>query len=433
MASGARSARRSPGQSQEAGPAVDTAGDAVRRRALRRMRTLATGLLGAAAVVYLLTLDRGGVWGFVNAGAEASMVGAIADWFAVTALFRHPLGLPIPHTALIPRRKDDLGRGLEEFVGENFLHESIIRERISDAAPSLRVATWLSDPVNARKVVDEVSVVAATGLRRVRDDHVQALLSEAIFPRLREEPLAPILGDLIADAVEDDLQRGLVDLALVELHEWLMENPETVTDVLEERAPWWTPPALNHGVANRIHVEMIKWVGDIRDDPQHRARHAFDSWLAQLSTSLREDPQTQERAERLKERMLDHPQVLESAISVWNALRRVLTGSLQDPAGAIRERMHTELLGFARMLLSDAELRMRIDRLASDAAVFIVDRYGSEATAIITHTIERWDGREASERIELHVGRDLQFIRINGTIVGGLVGVLIHTVTVLVT
>jgi len=410
----------------------DPSADERRRQALRRMRTVAVGLLALAAVVYLLTLGRGGFLGFVNAGAEASMVGAIADWFAVTALFKHPLGLPIPHTALIPRRKDDLGRGLEQFVGENFLQEEVIRDRIRVATPSLRVGQWLSSPENARKVVDEVSEVAAAGLARVRDEHVAVLLSEALFPRLREEPIAPILGGLLQEAVDDDLQRGLVDLVLVELYEWLVENPDTVTDVLEERAPWWTPTALNRGVASRIHVELVRWVADIREDPYHRARAAFDTWLAQLAKDLQEDPLTQERAERLKDRMLDHPQVLASSISLWNALRRVLTSSLQDPDSEVRTRLHAELVRFARRLVDEPALRDRLDGLAADAAVFVVDRYGSEVTAVITHTIERWDGREASRRIELHVGRDLQFIRINGTIVGGLVGVLIHAVTLLV-
>lgn len=396
------------------------------------MRSVALGLLALAAVIYLLTLGGDGFWDFVNAGAEASMVGAIADWFAVTALFRHPLGLPIPHTALIPKRKDDLGRGLEQFVGENFMQEEVIRDRIRVVTPSLRVGQWLCDPANARKVVDEVSEVAAAGLGRVRGDHVSALLTEALFPRLREEPVAPILGGLLEEAVEDDLQRGLVDLMLVELFEWLVENPDTVTDVLEERAPWWTPPALNKGVASRIHVELVRWVADIRDDPYHRARAAIDAWLGQLAKDLQEDPPTQERAERLKERMLDHPQVLVSGISLWNALRRVLTSSLRDSGGAVRERLHQELVKFAERLVGDPELRERLDGLVAGAAVFVVDRYGTEVTAIITHTIERWDGREASERIELHVGRDLQFIRINGTIVGGLVGVLIHAISLVV-
>lgn len=176
----------------------------------------------------------------------------------------------------------------------------------------------------------------------------------------------------------------------------------------------------------------MRWVADIRDDPDHRARAAFDSMLVTLAKDLREDPATQERAERLKDRMLDHPQVLASSVSVWNALRRVVVGALQDEDGELRRRLHAELERFATRVVEDEPLRRRLDTLAADAAVFAIERYGSEVTAIITHTIERWDGREASRRIELHVGRDLQFIRINGTIVGGLVGVLIHAVTVLI-
>jgi uncharacterized membrane-anchored protein YjiN (DUF445 family) len=410
----------------------DPAADEQRRQGLRRMRSVALGLLVLAAVVYLATLGRDGLLGFVNSGAEASMVGAIADWFAVTALFRHPLGLPVPHTALIPKRKDELGRGLEEFVGENFLQEAIIRDRIGAAAISQRVGRWLGEPANARRVVDEVSVLVATALSRVRDDHVASLFTEALFPRLREEPIAPLLGGLLEEAIEDDLQRGLVDLGLAELHAWLLANEETVTDVLGERAPWWTPPALNDRVAARIHLELVRWVADIRDDPYHRARAALDSMLVDLAHSLQSDPPTQERAERLKERLLDHPQVLASTISVWNALRRALTTSLRDAEGPLRDRLRRELSTFADRLQKDESLRDRLDGLAADAAVFVVDRYGAELTTVITHTIERWDGKEAARRIELHVGRDLQFIRINGTVVGGLVGVLIHAVTVLV-
>jgi uncharacterized membrane-anchored protein YjiN (DUF445 family) len=412
--------------------ASDPAADEARRTALRRMRAVATGLLVLAAIVYVVTRDRDGVLGFVNAAAEASMVGAIADWFAVTALFRHPLGLPIPHTALIPRRKDDLGRGLEEFVGENFLQESIIRERIEAAMISHRVATWLSTPEHAQRVVDEAADVAAIALRRVRDDHVETLVRDALVPRFREEPIAPLLGGLLQEALADDLHHGLVDIALEELEGWLVENPDTVAEVLGERAPWWTPTRLNDAVIGRVHTELVRWVADIRADPDHRARQAIDSVLTQLAHDLLEDPETQERAEKLKERILENPAVLRTAVSLWDALRRALTSSLADPEGAVRQRLLKEVSAFADRLSSDEELRRRLDGLAADATVFAVQRYGAEATAIITHTIERWDGDEAARRIELHVGRDLQFIRINGTVVGGLVGLLIHAVTVLV-
>ena len=408
----------------------EPAADAARRRALRRMRTLAVSLLAFAAVVYVATLGRAGLLGFVNAGAEASMVGAIADWFAVTALFRHPLGLPIPHTALIPRRKDELGRGLQDFVGENFLQEDIIRDRIAAAQIARRVGRWLSDPANARRVVDEVSEVAAIGIGKVRDEHVEELVTNALVPRFREEPISPLLGGLLAETVRDDLHHGLVDLALGELHGWLVDNPDTVAEVLGERAPWWTPPRLNEAVTSRIHTELVRWVADIRDDPRHHARQALDSMLAQLARDLLDDPDTQARTEALKERLLDHPQVIASSVSLWNALRRVLQSSLTDPDGAVRARLLTETCRFAERLGAEEALRARFDGIAADTAVFAVGRYGKELTAVITHTIERWDGQEAAERIELHVGRDLQFIRINGTIVGGLVGVVIHAASV---
>ncbi|MFN8193835.1 MAG: DUF445 domain-containing protein [Nocardioidaceae bacterium] len=409
----------------------DPAADEARRRGLRRMRSLAVALLLFAALVYLLTLGRDGLWGFVNAGAEASMVGAIADWFAVTALFKHPLGLPVPHTALVPKRKDDLGRSLEEFVGENFLQEGIIRERVAAATISHRVAVWLADPAHRRRVVDEVADVAAIGLGKVTDQHVADLLTEALVPRFREEPIAPLLGGLLGETVRDGLHHGLVDLGLDELLRWLEHNPDTFAEVLAERAPWWAPPRLNDAVTGRLHTEAVRWLTDIRSDPRHHAREALDSMLAQLAGDLLEDPATQDRAERMKERILDHPAVLDSAVSLWNALRRALLGSLRDPEGAVRQRLEAELGSFSDRLLADDALRARLDQMAADLAVFTVARYGAELTAVITHTIERWDGKEAARRIELHVGRDLQFIRINGTIVGGLVGVLIHTVSVL--
>jgi len=412
-------------------PTADARADAERLRGLRRMQAVALSLLLLAAVVFLLTHERDGFWGFVNAGAEASMVGAIADWFAVTALFRHPLRLPIPHTALIPRRKDELGRGLEEFVGENFLGEDLVRERVLAAGVSARVGTWLREPAHTSRVVEEVSEAAALALGRVRDEHVRSLVHDALVPRFREEPISPLLGELLAESMRDDLHHRVVDVVLEELHGWLVDNPATVTEVLGERAPWWAPPSVNDRVTSRIHLELVRWVADIRDDPRHRARHALDSLLGQLARDLVHDEATRARTEALKDRLLDSPQVLATAVSLWDALRRALTASLEDPDGAVRERLRTELTRFAERLGDDAALREKLDGVAADAAVYVVERYGSEVIDVISSTIERWDGQEAARRIELHVGRDLQFIRINGTVVGGLVGVAIHTVVVL--
>ncbi len=232
--------------------------------------------------------------------------------------------------------------------------------------------------------------------------------------------------------VRDDLHHGVVDLCLDELHRWLVDNPDTFVEVLSERAPWWAPPRLNEAVTQRLHVEALRWIEDIRDNPHHHARAALDSMLAQLGHDLLVDDATQDRAERFKERLLDHPQVVTTAISLWKAMRSALLTSVHDRDGAVRHRLLEELNAFAGRLRSDAALRERMDRTAADVVVFGISRYGAELTTVITHTIERWDGKEAARRIELHVGRDLQFIRINGTIVGGLVGVLIHAISLLV-
>ncbi|MDP9823887.1 DUF445 domain-containing protein [Nocardioides massiliensis] len=409
--------------------AGDPAAEQERRRALRRMRAVASSLLVIAAIVYVLTHGDGGAWGYVNAAAEASMVGAIADWFAVTALFRHPLGIPIPHTALIPRKKEMLGRGLEEFVGENFLHAGIVRERVESAEVTVRVGRWLREERHARRVVDEAATLVHLGLTKVRDDDVRALVEEAILPRLRSEPISPVAGSLLAEVVRDGAHHGLVDLVVEEGYRWLTLHGDTFTDVIAERAPWWAPERLNDAVTRRLHTEAVRWMADIRDDPRHSARLALDSLLAQLATDLLEDAETQERAERLKERILAQPALVDSGLSLWTGLRTALRDALEDPEGAVRRRALTEVQRFGELLVTDAALRERFDRRVADAAVFAIERYGSELTTVITTTIEKWDGDEAARKIELHVGRDLQFIRINGTVVGGLVGLLIHAIS----
>jgi len=412
----------------------DPEADAVRRRGLRQMRLVALSLLGLAAIVFLATLSRAneGFWGFVHAGAEASMVGAMADWFAVTALFRHPLGVPIPHTALIPRRKDMLARSLQDFMAENFLRDEIVRERVLSAQFSSRVAQWLVEPTNARRVVDEGSHVLTIGLQRMRDEAVAELVEEAILPRLREEPISPVAGSLLGEIVRDKAHYGLVDLALSEAHRWLEHNEVAFAAILEERAPWWTPARVNEVVIQRMHAEALRWVEDIRDDPEHHARTALDHLLTQLSDDLLHDEATMERAERLKRRVLDHPQLLITGVSLWKAFRTALIAALSDPDGPLRARAQSEIEHLAARVSADPALQERLDSYVADLAAFLVERYGQELTEVISHTINRWDGKETAERVELFVGRDLQFIRINGTIVGGLVGLLIHAVVVLV-
>lgn len=406
-----------------------TEADEERRAALTRMRTLASGLFVLAIVVFVLTLHRGGALGYVNATAEAAMVGALADWFAVTALFRHPLGIPIPHTALVPRKKDTFAKSLEDFVSGHFLTGDAARARFLSSDATSRFGRWLAVPANADRVVVHGASLASRAMDHVTDGEVREIVVHSVLPRLVAEPVAPLVGTLLEQVVEDDVHRHLVDLCVVEAHDWLLDNPEKFAAVVGERAPTWTPLWVNTLVLDRLHTEALRWVADVRDDPRHRMRLAVDDLLRDLARNLREDPATMARAEELKTTFLEHPQTLETGMGLWAILRRTLLDALDEPDGRLRTRVHAELVELGGRLQTDPELRARVDRRVADAVASIVDTYGAELVPVISQVIEQWDGKEAADRIELHVGRDLQFIRINGTVVGGLAGLLIHTLS----
>jgi uncharacterized membrane-anchored protein YjiN (DUF445 family) len=408
---------------------LSTTDDLARRDSLRRMRLTATGLLVLAAIVYLLTHGRGGGWGYLHAAAEAGMVGAIADWFAVTALFRHPLGIPVPHTAIIPRRKQELARGLEQFVAGNFLTPRTIRERYAAAQVARRVGDWLARPEHSDRVVADAAPMLRRVLERIGAEDMLGFVEQTLLPRMREEPLSPVAGHLLQAVVEDRAHRGLVDLGAQELHTWLAGHRHEVLAILHSRAPWWSPQWLDERVVARVYVELLAWSAEVAGDPEHRVRLALDSYLAQLADDLQHDEATMARAEALKVRILDHPQVGGTAVALWEAVKVVLVEALDDPEGHLRRRLSEELAAFGARIGADAQLRDRLDTWGADAATALMERYGAELTSVISSTIDRWDGKEAAERIELHVGRDLQFIRINGTVVGALVGLLLHTMS----
>lgn len=405
--------------------------DIVRRSELRRMKGVALGLLIFAAIVYVATLNTTGVLGFVNAGAEASMVGAVADWFAVTALFRRPLGLPIPHTALIPTRKDALGRSLQEFVATNFLAEDVVRGRIERAELARRFGIWLDDPAHAARVTAELASLARGAMKVMRDEQVAAVLESVVLRRLVQVPWGPPAGRLLHRIVKEGAHHRLVDVAVEALHEWLAKNEDVIVRLVIERAPIWTPNWVDQRIAHRAYVEVRDLVADIRTYQRHRVRVALDEMLEQLAGNLQSDPATMERADAFRDGVMNHPDVRSAVEALWSTVRRVLEEAIDDPDSELRRRVHDGLLGFGNRLAHDEPLQRTVDRYVADAAGHLISNYRHEVATVISETVDRWDADDASRRIELHVGKDLQFVRINGTVVGGLVGVLIHAVTIL--
>ena len=406
--------------------------DADRQRDLRRMKAFAGGLLLAAAVVYVLARraeDGGPAWvGFVRAAAEAGMVGGLADWFAVTALFRRPLRLPIPHTAIIPTRKDALGASLGDFVGTNFLAEDVVRHRVRQAQVAGRIGTWLDDPAHAERVVAEAAVAVRGALAVLRDEDVQDLLEHTVVRPLAALPVGPPLGRVLDRVVADGAHHGLVDIVLAELETWVRANRDVIVELVISQAPTWAPTLVNELIGARVHAELVRWVAEVRADTDHSARQALDRYLRALASDLRTDPATMARADALKDRLLAHDEMRTALRTLWASMRRVLLEAVDDPDSDLRRRAALGLRGLGQRLGADAGLRAKVDAWLESALAYVAVTYRDELTSVITDTVERWDATDTSRRIELRVGRDLQFIRVNGTVVGALAGLAIHTV-----
>ncbi|MFI0896718.1 DUF445 domain-containing protein [Streptomyces sp. NPDC020983] len=411
--------------------------DAERRRGVRRMKLIATGFLAVATAVYALAKwadARGsGAWaGYVAAAAEAGMVGAMADWFAVTALFRHPLGLPIPHTAIIPTKKDALGASLGDFVGENFLSAEVVRARLRAVGVGARLGAWVSEPANADRVTEQAAATLRGLLTVLRDSDVQAVVSEAITRRAAGQEVAPALGKLLERTVADGGHRRLVDLVCVRARDWLVEHSDSVMAAVQGGAPGWTPRFVDRKVGERVYKELLRFVTEMNESPEHPARGAVDRFLRDFAGELQDDPDTRGRVERLKNDLLGRPEVQELIASVWGSVRAMTVAAAEDEHSQLRTRTRASLLTLGRRMSAEPRLREKADGWLEDAAVYLVTTYRDQITALISETVAGWDAEQTSRKVEAHVGRDLQFIRINGTVVGALVGLLIYAVSQLV-
>ncbi|MFF5715964.1 DUF445 domain-containing protein [Streptomyces buecherae] len=426
--------RPAPGGGGPGGPLAFSAADQEKQRAVRRMKTLATGLLLAVALVYVLarwaqSAGLGGWSGYVAAAAEAGMVGALADWFAVTALFRRPLGLPIPHTAIIPTKKDQLGHSLGEFVGENFLAGDVVRQRLRAVGIGSRLGAWLAEPAHVDRVTAELATAVRGALTVLRDADVQAVVGEAITRRADAQEIAPGLGTMLEKVVADGGHRRVVDLVCVRAHDWLTLHSDSVMDAVTGGAPGWTPRFVDRKVGDRVYRELLRFVTEMRDMPDHPARGAVDRFLADFARDLQSDTDTRARVERLKSEVLGRGEVQDLIASAWGSVRAMIVAAAEDERSELRLRARAAILSLGTRLATDERLQRKVDGWLEDAAVYVVTTYRGEITSLITETVAGWDAEHTSRKIEAHIGRDLQFIRINGTVVGALAGLLIYTLT----
>lgn len=407
------------------------------RRGLRRMKAGSTGLLLMALTGYVLAAryrDAGGpAWtGYVAAAAEAGVIGGLADWFAVTALFRHPLGLPIPHTALLPNRKKELGRSLQSFVATNFLSESVIRDKIARVGVAGRLARWLADPAHAARVVDEAATIVRAAVTVLRDEDVQRLLENVVIGQLERQQLGPPAGRLLGAFAEQGSQQRLLDIALDKATDWLTTHREQLLRVVSEQAPGWTPRFIDNKVAGRVHAEALRFIAEVRADPRHKLRRAFDDYLLKLADELQHDPGTIAQVEQLKTRLLRHPELRHAFAGLWTATKRMILEAADDPHNELREQAVQGVMALGIRLRDGDALREKIDRWVENAGTHLVTTYRDDVTAVISDTVDRWDAKETARKVELQVGRDLQYIRINGTVVGSLAGLLLFTLSQLV-
>ena len=398
------------------------------------MKTIATGFLVGATLIFIaahLWLSKGGPgWvGYVQAAAEAGMVGALADWFAVTALFRRPLGLPIPHTAIIPTKKDQIGDSLGDFVGSNFLAEEVVRDKLRRTELSRRVGGWLSDRSNAQRATAELAIAAKAAVTVLRDDAVQDLLEQVVVRQLMNQPWGPPLGRVLAGVLADGTHHKMVDLVCDRAFDWARDNHDLVMRVVSDHAPTWSPRFVDEMIADKVYNEVLSFAWAVKVDSEHPMRKAVDKFLVEFAHDLRTDPTTIERAEQIKKQFLAHPDVQQLIGQAWTTVKTMILSAAEDPSSELRRRVTDGIIAVGRRLSEDREFQSKIDGWLEEAVGYVVRHYRAEITTLITDTVARWDAGETSRKVELQVGRDLQFIRINGTVVGALAGLAIYALS----
>ncbi|NBU83123.1 MAG: DUF445 domain-containing protein [Sphingomonadaceae bacterium] len=400
------------------------------------MKRMATGMLVVMGLVYIATRFIGPVHpaiGFVQAFAEAAMVGGLADWFAVTALFRHPMGLPIPHTAIIPRNKDRIGEALANFLKTNFLTPAVVARRMRQVDVAGAIGRFLATPDRngTGRLRDGASRLLADILESLDDERLGGAAKSALVDRLHRLDIAPLLGQTLTAAMREGRHKPLLDGILNRASLIIASNEEIIRQMVHDRAGSilrWT--GLDENVANAVITGLNKLAMDMADDPDHPVRLKIDDMLLDLARDLQDDATMQRHVNATKDNLVDNPAMQSWIDSLWQQGRSALLRAARDPDRAMAGRLGEALRHLGETVQNEDGLRRSINRFARRAAVGAAASYGDGIVKLVSETIRGWDAEKVTGRVESAVGRDLQYIRINGTLVGGLVGLAIHALDV---
>jgi uncharacterized membrane-anchored protein YjiN (DUF445 family) len=403
----------------------------LRARRLAAARRRATALLAGVTVVFVAVTVAGvhaTLPGYVQAGAEAAMVGGVADWFAVTALFRRPLGLPIPHTALIVERKDQFAAALGQFVQENFLNADVLAERIRSARLVPRVAAWLAEEASAAGFAGRAADLVVTVAEALRDEDVQRVLTAELTRAADAVEVAPLAGRALRVIIAGGHHAGLFNAIVSGADRYLAGHYTELHELFAAESPRWVPDAVYRRVFDRLYTRLRQRLVAMAADPDDEARHQFEEWIAGLPGRLETSPELRERGERVKRDVLGSAGLRDWSSSLWKQAKDTLRTQAADPGSELRRQLAGALAAAGRRLGSDRHLQESLERVVESGARALADQFHDELAGIVTGTIQRWDAEQTSSQLELLLGRDLQFIRINGTVVGAGVGLALHAI-----
>ena len=403
---------------------------------VRQMRVIATGLLVAMAGLFFVAsalVEFHPFWGYVRAFAEAAMVGGLADWFAVTALFRHPLGLPIPHTAIIPRNKDRIGDSLAAFLRSNFLVPRIVARRMARLDVARAIGRVLASPPREGAMRAGAGKLAETLLESLGDERLGQLFKSAAAQRLKSLDVAPLAGKLMAAAMDEGRHRPMINAAILWAGRTLDANEALFRQMIHERAGSilrWT--GLDETLSTKILDGIFRLLGDMAEDRNHPLRVKAEDGLAHLAQRLQTDPELQAKVAAYRDAALANPAVADWLDGLWQNARAAMLRAARDPEAVAAGKFGEAMRQMGMRLQEDVRVRIAVNRFARRATAALVASYGDGIVTLVSETVRTWDARTVTGRLENAVGRDLQYIRINGTLVGGLVGVVIHVVDRLV-